>query len=182
MFQKPSPEPALPGPCTQTQPAGPGRQLSSKNQYPATRYDVGKTTGRPESITETRSAQRQNTTAERSSQPGLAQSKQRPAHTLGDRAPHRPHPTVQRPTRSGKYPRRLTVTHTSRVDPDHGTDPLLAKPLQDGQLLWDEVCGGSCESSSYIRGIPALLCQRQNSGRTGLDDHYSPVSCRRLRR
>ncbi|MFJ3722721.1 hypothetical protein ACIPYQ_09115 [Streptomyces sp. NPDC090045] len=24
--------------------------------------------------------------------------------------------------------------------------------------------------------IPALFCQRQNSGRTGLDDHYSPVS------
>ncbi|MDQ0596252.1 hypothetical protein QF037_000597 [Streptomyces canus] len=22
----------------------------------------------------------------------------------------------------------------------------------------------------------ALLCQRQNGGRTGLDDHYSPVS------
>lgn len=31
---------------------GPGRPLGSKNQRPATRYDVGKTVKRPESITE----------------------------------------------------------------------------------------------------------------------------------
>lgn len=28
----------------------------------------------------------------------------------------------------------------------------------------------------YFRGTPTLFCQRQNTGRTGLDDHYSPVS------
>ncbi|MGE6723734.1 NF041680 family putative transposase, partial [Streptomyces niveus] len=31
---------------------GPGRPPGSKNRRPATRYDVGKTTRRPESITE----------------------------------------------------------------------------------------------------------------------------------
>ncbi len=31
---------------------GPGRPLGSKNRHPATHYDVGKTTRRPESITE----------------------------------------------------------------------------------------------------------------------------------
>ncbi|MGB8946689.1 MAG: hypothetical protein WCD21_41620 [Streptomyces sp.] len=35
---------------------------------------------------------------------------------------------------------------------------------------------GSCAPSPFFKGIPALLCQRQNSGWTGLDDHYSPVS------
>lgn len=28
----------------------------------------------------------------------------------------------------------------------------------------------------YFRGARALFCQRQNTGRAGLDDHYSPVS------
>lgn len=32
--------------------SGPGRPLGSKNHRPATRYDVGKTVRRPESITE----------------------------------------------------------------------------------------------------------------------------------
>lgn len=32
------------------------------------------------------------------------------------------------------------------------------------------------EPSPYFRGIPALFCRRQNTGRPGLDDHYSPVS------
>ena len=40
----------------------------------------------------------------------------------------------------------------------------------------DKVGDGSCEPSSYFRGIPVLLCQWQNSGRTGLGDYYSPVS------
>ncbi|MCT4357594.1 hypothetical protein M5362_31300 [Streptomyces sp. Je 1-79] len=35
---------------------------------------------------------------------------------------------------------------------------------------------GSREPSPYVRGIPALFCQRQNTGQAGLDDHYSPVS------
>lgn len=33
----------------------------------------------------------------------------------------------------------------------------------------------SAGPSPYLRGTPALFCQRQNTGRTGLDDHYSAV-------
>ncbi|MFE4832634.1 Tn3 family transposase [Streptomyces sp. NPDC056672] len=40
----------------------------------------------------------------------------------------------------------------------------------------DGVCDGSRGSSPYFRGIPAPFCQRQNTSRTGLDDHYSPVA------
>jgi hypothetical protein len=28
----------------------------------------------------------------------------------------------------------------------------------------------------FIRGTPLLFCQRQNTGETGLDGHYNPVS------
>ncbi|MFF4934885.1 NF041680 family putative transposase [Streptomyces griseofuscus] len=46
--------PNLPCPARAPKPnrPGPGRPLGSKNRRPATRYDVGKTTRRPESITE----------------------------------------------------------------------------------------------------------------------------------
>lgn len=46
--------PNLPCPARAPKPnrPGPGRPLGSKNRHPATRYDVGKTTRRPESITE----------------------------------------------------------------------------------------------------------------------------------
>ncbi|GGY96741.1 NF041680 family putative transposase [Streptomyces avidinii] len=46
--------PALPCPARAPKPSrpGPGRPLGSKNQRPATRYDVGKTVRRPESIGE----------------------------------------------------------------------------------------------------------------------------------
>lgn len=46
--------PNLPCPARAPKPnrPGPGRPLGSKNRHPATRYDVGKTTRRPESIIE----------------------------------------------------------------------------------------------------------------------------------
>lgn len=46
-----------------------------------------------------------------------------------------------------------------------------------GQVLpWARGCDGSCEPPPHFRGAPALFCQRQNTGRTGPDDHYDPVS------
>ncbi|WP_443072885.1 NF041680 family putative transposase [Streptomyces sp. S465] len=51
-FRNLRPRLACPAPCTQTLKPGPGRPLGSKNRRPATRYDVGKTMKRPESITE----------------------------------------------------------------------------------------------------------------------------------
>jgi hypothetical protein len=42
----------VPCPCTETFKARARQALGSKNRRPATRYDVGKTTRRPESITE----------------------------------------------------------------------------------------------------------------------------------
>src|ERR1044072_6623581 len=50
--QEPPPELALPGPCTETHRPAPGRPPGSKNRHTATRYDVGKTAKRPETITE----------------------------------------------------------------------------------------------------------------------------------
>ena len=46
--------PALPCPARAPKPTqpGPGRPLGSKNQRPATRYDVGKTVRRPETLLE----------------------------------------------------------------------------------------------------------------------------------
>ncbi|MFJ8437159.1 hypothetical protein ACIQ9P_38295 [Kitasatospora sp. NPDC094019] len=46
--------PALPCPARAPKPSrpGPGRPLGSKNRQPATRYDVGKTVGRPRIIIE----------------------------------------------------------------------------------------------------------------------------------
>ncbi|MYW04129.1 hypothetical protein GT354_38780 [Streptomyces sp. SID3343] len=48
------PPPNLPCPARVPKPTrpGPGRPLGSKNQRPATRYDVGKTIKRPETIVE----------------------------------------------------------------------------------------------------------------------------------
>ncbi|GGS15797.1 hypothetical protein Snoj_29750 [Streptomyces nojiriensis] len=49
-----NPRPHLHSPARAPKPStpGPGRPLGSKNRWPATRYDVGKSTRRPESITE----------------------------------------------------------------------------------------------------------------------------------
>ncbi len=43
---------AMPGPCTETQPTGPRPPPRVKEPATATRYDVGKTVRRPETITE----------------------------------------------------------------------------------------------------------------------------------
>jgi hypothetical protein len=50
--QEPPHQLALPGPCTETQPARPRQAAGSKNQRPAIRYDVGKTTRRPGTVAE----------------------------------------------------------------------------------------------------------------------------------
>jgi hypothetical protein len=50
--QEPPHQLALPGPCTETQPARPRQAAGSKNLRPAIRYDVGKTTRRPGTIAE----------------------------------------------------------------------------------------------------------------------------------
>ena len=87
--------------------------------------------------------------------------------------------------------RRLRSREALAEAPDDDVPPGLGTPLQAGEgpdrvtgqrgngmdsCRGDEVCDGSCESSPYFRTVFALLCRRQNSGRTGLDDHYSPVS------
>jgi hypothetical protein len=51
-FRNLRPHPHCPARAPKPSTPGPGRRLGSKNRRPATRYDVGKTVKRPESITE----------------------------------------------------------------------------------------------------------------------------------
>ncbi|MEU7729928.1 hypothetical protein AB0B78_32575 [Streptomyces sp. NPDC040724] len=69
---------------------------------------------------------------------------------------------------------------SSRMEDRHVQDPDEHRPAlagivvtarQEYRLTLDRRVG----AEARIR-MPALFCQRQNSGRTGLDDHYSPVS------
>jgi hypothetical protein len=52
------------------------------------------------------------------------------------------------------------------------TDPRERGPFGP----WPEPEEDETTAVPYFRGTPTLFCQRQNTGRTGLDDHYSPLA------
>lgn len=62
------------------------------------------------------------------------------------------------------------------VSRSEGRPPVAGLLRRGKRCREDGVCDGSREPSPYFGGIPAVICQRQNTSRTGLDDHYSPVS------
>lgn len=80
-------------------------------------------------------------------------------------------------------PTALLGPHLCRVRPASGAGVAYSHPMQlasvpryapKGQR--DDLEALSAGPVPYFRGTPTLFCQRQNTGRTGLDDHYSPVS------
>ncbi|AKZ53414.1 hypothetical protein SAM23877_0365 [Streptomyces ambofaciens ATCC 23877] len=75
--------------------------------------------------------------------------------------------------RGGVTTRRGTEPHLRTGErPDRDTGQ---RSIGMDSCRGDEFCDGSCDPSPYLKGMPARLCQRQNNGRTGLDDHYSPA-------
>jgi hypothetical protein len=68
---------------------------------------------------------------------------------------------------SGGWARGFAVKPLGRT---RGVTEIRAK----GQR--DDLEALSAGPVPYFRGTAVLVCQRQNTGRTGLDDHYSPVA------
>jgi ATP-dependent helicase YprA (DUF1998 family) len=67
---------------------------------------------------------------------------------------------------------------TSDVPPDRSaaSDEIAVASEIRAKGQRDDFADLSTGPVPYFTGTPVLFCQRQNTGRTGLDDLYSPVS------